>query len=73
MPRMKAPRSDAGPFAGSVSLGSLSRRLGVPRRRLRRLVAEGRTPFVQIAGRIRIPNEAVGRFVRLAHAAAARS
>ncbi|TWT40810.1 hypothetical protein Pla111_32280 [Botrimarina hoheduenensis] len=63
MPMRRAPRmgieGPSGPFKGSVSLAAAAASWGVPRRAVRRLVASGRVPFVQIAGRIRLPRKLV--------------
>ncbi len=61
MPRMKPTGPTAGPkanlYQGTVSLGHLAKLWHLPRRAVRRLVQQGRLPFVQIAGKIRVPKE----------------
>ncbi len=57
MPRMKPAGPATGPFKGTVSLGHLAKLWHLPRRAVRRLVQQGRLPFVQIAGKIRVPTE----------------
>ncbi|TWT87717.1 hypothetical protein Mal64_32600 [Pseudobythopirellula maris] len=57
---MKRPaRSTEGPFAGSISIGRLARKWGVPRRHVRRLMQKGRLPFIEVAGKIRVPTDAL--------------
>ena len=64
MPRMKPPTRHADPFRGTMSLDAVARLWRAPRRFVRRCIANGELPFVQIAGRIRVPAEAATRLRR---------
>ena len=59
MAPMKRPADEAsqGYYQGTWSLGEAARRLGVSKKDLRCLLADGQLDFVQIAGLIRIPVE----------------
>ena len=59
MPRMKPPRKPSVTFGDTFSLGALARRWRVPRREVRRLLQEGKVPFVEIEGRLRVPKREV--------------
>lgn len=53
-PRMRS-KAHCGPYRGSVSLAAAAAAWGVPRREVRRLAASGCLPFVEVAGRVRLP------------------
>jgi excisionase family DNA binding protein len=58
---MKPRPTGLRPYAKTVSLAELARRWGATRREVRRLAASGWLPFVQVGGRIRIPERATRR------------
>ena len=59
MAPMKRPADKAsqGYYQGTWSLGDAALRMGVNKKELRCLLADGQLDFVQIAGQIRIPVE----------------
>ena len=61
MPRMKPPQRREDPYRGTLSLDAVARLWRAPRRYVRRCLACGELPFVEIGGRIRVPREALGR------------
>ena len=64
MPRMKSPSkliSDS-PLKNSHSLTHLAHRWGVSRRDVRQLLQQGKLPFIQFMGQLRVPDSAVSRF-----------
>jgi len=66
MAPMKRPADEAsqGYYRGTWSLGEAARRLGVNKKELRCLLADGQLDFVQIARQIRIPAEHVQQRIR---------
>jgi len=61
MAPMKSPTNQETPagLENSITLTHLARRWGVTRREVRRLLQIGELPFVQVAGQIRVPTDAV--------------
>lgn len=55
MPRMKKPAATPAEFHETVSLKRLAGAWDMPRRQVRRLVQQGRLPFVEVMGQIRVP------------------
>lgn len=55
----KSPSESFQKLTGAVSLSAAARRTGIPRREVRRLVQEGKAPFVQVRGQICIPAKTV--------------
>ena len=66
MAPMKAPshRTLSEDLAQSVSLTHLAGRWGVSRKEIRQLLQEGRLPFIQIGGQLRVPADAVAQAER---------
>ena len=60
---MKRPSTAAarGDFRGTLSLPAAARKLGVSTKTLRRRMARGEMPFVQIRGQLRVPSDVVNR------------
>lgn len=70
MAPMKKPRNDSyQQLTGAVSLATVARRAGLPRREVRRLIQLGKLPFVQVRGQIRVPRSDADR-LRNAHSQA---
>jgi len=61
MAPMKSPTNHEAPadLEDSITLTHLARRWKVSRREVRRLLQIGELPFVQVAGQIRVPVDAV--------------
>ncbi len=64
MAPMKSPPNHEPPeeLEQSITLTHLARRWKVSRRKVRRMLQRGKLPFVQVAGQIRVPVEAVEAF-----------
>lgn len=58
-PMKKSPSESFQQLTGAVSLSAAARRTGIPRREVRRMVQQGRLPFVQVRGQICVPAKAV--------------
>jgi len=65
---MAPMKRDAAPvdpwLSETVSLVELSRRWHMPRKQVRRLLGHGRLGFVEIAGSLRVPRDAVEGYER---------
>ena len=59
---MKSPQPFVSPYRNTVSMGKVAQMLSIPRREVRRLVQQGKLPFAEIQGRIRIPASDVKSF-----------
>jgi excisionase family DNA binding protein len=55
----KPPRESFQQLSGALSLATVARRVGVPRREIRRMIQHGKLPFVQVLGQIRVPRSAI--------------
>ncbi len=60
-PMKKTTRHRENPFAGTLSLDEAAHQLGMPTRELRRILGRGEAPFLQVRGRIRVPQHAVAK------------
>ncbi|MEK6247989.1 MAG: helix-turn-helix domain-containing protein [Planctomycetales bacterium] len=59
---MKRPATDRHrEFSGTCSIGTAARRLKIPKKHLRQLLASEQLEFVQICGQIRVPEKVVER------------
>ena len=68
MPPMKSPSKHIHDHdEENYTLTHLAHRWGVSRREIRRLLQEGKLPFVQILGQLRVPVEAVRRYEQSGH------
>lgn len=59
MPRMKKPappRDD--PWRSTLPIAAFAHRRGLSPRQVRRLLASGRLPFIEVRGQIRVPRAA---------------
>lgn len=67
MPPMKSPSKLIGDSAleNSHSLTHLAHRWGVSRRDVRQLLEQGKLPFIQFMGQLRVPEYAVRRFEKV--------
>lgn len=60
MPPMRPPTTSTS--RRSLPLDQVARRWHVARRNVRRLLQQGRLPFEQVNGKLRVPLEAVRRY-----------
>ncbi len=58
-PMKKTPNPTFARLTDAVSLGTVARKVGIPRREVRRLIQRGKLPFVQVRGQIRVPRTAM--------------
>lgn len=49
------------PWQSTMSIDAYARARGMQRREVKQLLATGQLPFIQLAGQIRIPREALDR------------
>ena len=61
---MRPPGHGQSPFRGTVSLSRAARLWNLPRREVRRLVQQGKLPFIQVMGRIRVPRSVLSEFTK---------
>ena len=55
MPRMKRSVTRLPEYEQTISLQRLARKWHIPRREVRRLIQQGKLPFVEVVGQIRVP------------------